>query len=252
MTVRVRNRLRGSSSGDGGGSSFSPSDLSDLTLWLDASASGTITEVAGSVSQWDDKSGNNYHAIQSTSSNQPQTGTRTLNGLNVIDFPISSDHMNITNAGIRTFPNGNNTCFIVHKTDSTTTEQALLSADQSGGGWAVYLNFDASNAINFVSGGGIAATSYPKDTDEHILAAKRDGTTQNIWMDGGTSVGSGTNGGDRTLTVSPRLGRRTLGGQDFNGYMAEIIIYSQALSASDMNQVGSYLASKWGLTWVNV
>jgi len=51
-----------------------------VSLWLDASDSSTITESGGSVSQWDDKSGNGNHITQGNVFLQP-----TVNG-NQIDF----------------------------------------------------------------------------------------------------------------------------------------------------------------------
>ena len=62
-------------------SSWSPTSLPDLKLWLDASDSSTIT--GNPVTAWADKSGNN---ITLTSSSGPASGTRNLNGKNVLDF----------------------------------------------------------------------------------------------------------------------------------------------------------------------
>ena len=41
---------------------FSPSEISGMNLWLDATDTSTITASSNSVSQWRDKSGNNYHS----------------------------------------------------------------------------------------------------------------------------------------------------------------------------------------------
>ena len=73
--------------------SVSPLDLAGLQLWLDATDSSTVT-VATGVSQWDDKSGNNYNATQGTATEQPAytTGVQvTLDGVN--------DNMNVTFGG---------------------------------------------------------------------------------------------------------------------------------------------------------
>ena len=61
---------------------FSPSQISDLNLWLDAADSSSITHNSNAVSQWRDKSGNDYHA--SASSAYPTTGSDNINGKNVI------------------------------------------------------------------------------------------------------------------------------------------------------------------------
>ena len=60
---------------------WSPTSLPGLKLWLDAADSSTIT--GNPVTAWADKSGNN---INLTSSAGPASGTRNLNGKNVLDF----------------------------------------------------------------------------------------------------------------------------------------------------------------------
>jgi hypothetical protein len=72
---------------------FTPLDLNPA-LWLDAADTATITESGGFVSQWNDKSGNNRNFTQAVGASQPATGTRTQNGLNVLDFDGSNDFLN--------------------------------------------------------------------------------------------------------------------------------------------------------------
>ena len=66
-------------------------DFSNLKLWLDANDSSTIIHSSDSVSQWNDKSGNDNHALQSTTANQP---TITSTG---IQFDGSNDGFTLTN-----------------------------------------------------------------------------------------------------------------------------------------------------------
>ena len=40
-------------------------------LWLDAADTTSITHISGSVSAWNDKSGNSHHVTQTTATNQP-------------------------------------------------------------------------------------------------------------------------------------------------------------------------------------
>ena len=60
---------------------WSPTSLPGFSLWLDAADSSTIT--GNPVTAWADKSGNN---ISLTSTTGPASGTRNLNGKNVLDF----------------------------------------------------------------------------------------------------------------------------------------------------------------------
>ena len=70
---------------NGDGLSFSltpslPSEFSSV-LWLDANDSSTFSPVNGKISQWQDKSGNNYHYSQSDSARYPSYSSNSLNGL---------------------------------------------------------------------------------------------------------------------------------------------------------------------------
>ena len=64
---------------------FAPSTLSDLDLWLDAGDTSTLSHSSNAVTQWDDKSGNNYHA-GALSNEAPTTGASTMNGKNVLTW----------------------------------------------------------------------------------------------------------------------------------------------------------------------
>lgn len=64
-----------------------PTDEASLGLWLDASDPASIDASGNDLNSLLDKSGNGRHF---TGVNSPQTGTRTVNGLNVIDFDDAS------------------------------------------------------------------------------------------------------------------------------------------------------------------
>ena len=119
------------------GAGFSPSDIADLALWLDASDETTITESGGSVSQWSDKSGNGNHATQGTGANQPTTGG-TLNGKNALTF-------------VGTDPN-----FF-----------SLTSDISRSNGYTVFFVGENTNTANgTIIGGGVDSLSIRFDPDE--------------------------------------------------------------------------------------
>lgn len=69
----------------GGPKLWTPAADNLLVSWYDPYDEATITESGGLVSQLDDKSGNGNHLVQGTGSAQLTTGTRTINGYNVLD-----------------------------------------------------------------------------------------------------------------------------------------------------------------------
>jgi len=70
---------------------FVPSDLPSILAWYDASDDSTITQAAGKVSQWWDKSGNGEHIANPTGANQPQYSGAciTFDGVNDMLFRAS-------------------------------------------------------------------------------------------------------------------------------------------------------------------
>lgn len=65
---------------------WSPTDEASLIAWYDATDAATITEIAGAVSQWNDKSGNDYHLTQSLADRRPVISAAAINGQNALSF----------------------------------------------------------------------------------------------------------------------------------------------------------------------
>ena len=64
-----------------------PGKFSELKFWLDASDVNSVTkDSSNQVSQWNDKSGNDSHAVKSTSTNQPILVADSQNGLSTLQF----------------------------------------------------------------------------------------------------------------------------------------------------------------------
>jgi hypothetical protein len=62
-------------------------DKTGLAMWRDASKTDTIVQDAtGKVSRWNDLSGNNYYAEQTTAANQPAFAAGVIRGKPAVDF----------------------------------------------------------------------------------------------------------------------------------------------------------------------
>lgn len=234
--------------------SFAPSDISNLAAWYDASDTSTITHASGAVSQWNDKSSNAYHLTQSTGSSQPKTNSRTINSLNVLDFDGLSDFM-IFPSGALSIPTGSNTVFSVFASDNAGgASQRLVQGTTAAGGPRYGIGFSATqmnvqnrSASNIATVMNDARSTYPK-----VYCFVRSGV--NI-----TPIINGVKGTDGTNSENFTANSLLLGAENlsipanfFNGLFSEQIIYSKALSAAELNQVGQYLAGKWGLTWTDL
>jgi len=219
------------------GSGFSPLDLSPV-LWLDASDTSTITEVGGAVSQWDDKSGNGYNVTQGTAANQPTSGTRTLNSLNVIDFD-GSDLLVKTTSPTLSQPN---VMLLVAQLDGTpAVNQTITDGTTSTGRHIVR----ATSTGEWMLNSGSTVTGGTTDTSPHVFRALFDGASSSLHVDG-SSVLAG-DAGSQSLVGFAFGGVYTVASH-LDGIIAEIIVVDGTLTAGEIADTEQYLANKWGIT----
>lgn len=232
-------------------SSFLPTSLSGLVLWLNSSDLSSITSVSGKVSNWLDKSGNSNNAVQSNNSFKPTTNSRTLNGKNVLDFDGISSRLNLPSS-LFSVPAGNNTVFIVVSFDNVLDDQnRLLAGSDSGSGrWVLHRDpsSDSVTANNSNSVTGISLT-VPDDISAHTLGLVRNSSAVKVFYDGSFSAPFTA---ENMTCTSLALGAQSSGGTYTDGIIAEVLIYNRALSDAELDIVGNYLSVGWGTYWKNL
>ena len=217
--------------------------LISTELWLDASDASTITETGGSVSQWDDKSGNGKNLIQSNGAWQP-----TYDSVNKKVINNGNRFMSVD----LTIPmSGNISVFSVVKVDTVTSNYNSIFAMNATPDFDFQL--DANNTSQFngrinVSGIGlsVALTGGPF-MDESIYNVVFD-------YDSGfyTAFVNGTKRADNTAYTT-KLGTsqnfRIFTNRSISNYIigkiSEIILIENC-SDNCRQIVESYLAWKWG------
>ena len=249
--IRSRMRFRGGNGG-GGSPAFSPADIADLELWLDASDSSSIIQVANAVSQWSDKSGNSNHATQGTGANQPTTGSVTINGLNAIDFDGTTDFM-VLAAGIYSFSNAETTSFAVFKTNASPADFHTFSLSGGGNRYSIGGSIPDNNYRGWhgIDDGGGTSNVIPQTTNATIGLIHAVGTDFNLYINGGAQVGT-TKPVQLFTATGGGIGALFNGNEKLTGNIAEIVAYSGSKSTSEINQVGNYLADKWGISWTDL
>jgi hypothetical protein len=250
---------------------FTPADLPGLTGWFRGSNIGVSD--GASVSTWSDESGNENDANQVTSVNQPVF--RAIGGANslpCVEFNKSVDNQYLTIAGIApTFAGSpsNFTFFVVSALtdlDLDNFNYTILSATRNTSN-TVHEQFTVSDTPEYVyresddapggHGGAISSAADLVANTFEIFTVETDPTSATFYR-GGVSVGSfGGRGGGGGRVYSPNqvsIGAdRRFGVQDgANAKVSEIIIYDSPLSSTDLNKVGNYLATKYGLPWTNI
>lgn len=229
-----------------GNPAFTPATIANLALWFDAADTATITHVAGAVSQWNDKSGNARHATQATGANQPTTGTRTVNGRNVLDFDGTNDYLVTAAFTALTQPL---TIFLVMKLDQTAATRGVGQTHVDG---IVTTNravlYDTINP-DLRAYAGVALVDGVPNTNLNCTVFKPNGASSSIWRNGGTPTTG--NAGTHTLT-GVTIGCRFEFTEFTDAVYCEYLAYDAALSNTEINAVGNYLANKWGHSWIGV
>lgn len=222
--------------------------------WYDAADLNTITEVAGAVSQWDDKSGNERNLTQGSGSLQPITDLKTIGGLNVIDFnaqpymdtpaffdPESGFHIfsvmqaqtfnqSANNVLIQNISNGaggtGRSIFYNVGTVNPDTWQTFLGASP-----AVVLGNSSLNVQNFSL--SVTASASSNDIESWFHGAAGSGGTKDIEANPNSQL---------------RIGATSSGTLDWDGTVGEVIIVPDVASTDTRQRIEGYLAWKWGLT----
>ena len=228
-----------------------PNNLSSLALWLDATDSSTITQSSNVVSQWNDKSGSNYHASQSTADRQPMVNTNSIGGKTAILFDGSDSMGASTRLGLGTNPAL--TVFVVCNifTDNNTDDRIFhiggssnsLSVGGGSEGWA--WRYDGGNErYGSVSHGTDYILAYTRPSSGNFASAKLfvNGTEQT------RTSGANDSTSPTSTTANFKIGSNYNGGGNFvNGYIGEIIVIGSD-SNSDRYGIEGYLAHKWGMS----
>lgn len=223
--------------------SFIPGLLPDLQLWLDASRSSTITkDGSDKVSQWDDLSGNKNHAIQGTGVNQPTFTDNHINNKSVINFDGGTEEMNLTST---LSLSDEFTGFFTANNDDTASTRTIF-------GHTAYSNkisvINPEKAfIRMIDGGS-------SDSTQNYLAQSVTGI-QTIQRNSSDKVDMAFDSAAFTRLFSDIAQSGTAdynivgsdGTFNWQGDIAEIIIYNRALSISERKQVEVYLSNKWGV-----
>lgn len=243
-----------------GESEFSPIDISGLSAWYDAADTATITQSGGSVSQWDDKSGNDNHVTQSTVSARPSTGVNIINSNNVLTFDGVLQFLNRSDA-LGFTGNPDITIIVVNKNlDVSSTRTNVFLGHTTGAAGQCLYTYDNDASFRYNNGNQVF-TSPVVNTVNISVWQRASGSNydQGKFFRNGVeqSQVSSTNPTNTPNIQNQRfmIGATINGGAEFSffyGDVAEILIYNNVLTSEEMNKVGNYLKDKWGATWTNL
>jgi len=224
-----------------------PPATSGLVLHLDTSDADSITKNGDNkVSQWADLSGNNNHAIQGASGNQPLWVENVLAGKPVIRFDGLDDYL-------QTAPFGSelpqpNTIIVVWKLATDDFSRTVIDGIAADRRHAIIKVLDSPPTWNreiILHAGypNLFGSPLPAPSDFLITSALFHGTNSKLWIDGLLDTEGET--GTQALTGVTIGGRYDGAVNNLDGDIAEILIYGRALSDAERQEVEQYLGVKW-------
>jgi hypothetical protein len=234
---------------------FNPLSLSPA-LWLDASDTATITESGGSVSQWNDKSGNGRNVTQGTGANQPTTGTTTINNRNALSF----DGNDAISAATAQFINGTDGSWSAFAVAQTTTVAAgiatVVDADNEVGNRPPQMIRRSAADVQAIRiHGGVvtdaAGATLTANKSFMASAVQVGSTTIEAWVNGASDGSSALSGSSATRTSTLQVGAHlnvSVFSQYWNGLIAEVLVFDRALTTSERLALERHLIAKWGVT----
>ncbi len=212
----------------------------DLVLWVKADEGGTA---------WTDQSGS---ITTVTPAGTPTLNANSLNFNDQVSFNGSSRY-NLTNAG---FVNGtgDKAIYVVGSRNTNTgATYALTIGSGSPNRFASFGHWTNFPNDPFISTSGFEVTSnngsWPINTSA-LVGYALDGGSDQLYTNG-ASLGIAQD--DVSLDVTNGnlgwIGAFNNGGAQWNGDIAEVIVYNQSTdSNTDRQQIESYLALKYGMT----
>jgi hypothetical protein len=251
-----------------------PTDLgADLALWLDADDASTITLNGSTVSQWDDKSGNNFNFANATASGQPAYLATGLNGkpslrtdgADTLFYQSSLLGQNVsglTAAIVGVHPVGAgfvaNACdfFISNGVGNLSTRFALLvnPAGQTADRYSIAgRRLDADTYTGVPS--STSAVTNAGNPWIRIGQRAYSAGVANHWTNGTQDMTNGLVGtqgsGNTSDTASLRSNlftnnSTTAGFAPANSQLSEIVVTHSTMTTTDRQKLEGYLAWKWG------
>lgn len=235
--------------------SFSPLDIADCHLGLDATdTSSLFSDVGGTtiatsmVRRINDQSSYGNNPTINTSGAEPVTASRSLNGLNILDFDGSNDRMLIPfaalNYGATTIagvyiPDTTSTNMMVAATNGSTgsdTSVVFGSQRTSFGDGMILRGSPISGGgvihISSVSGAGSGSTQRVKFSND----AEQSGTADRLGIGTQFLLGAYGNGGSNF----------------FDGGFAELWIWHRQITNTEKNQLGNYWSNKYNIPYSNI
>jgi hypothetical protein len=225
-----------------------PRSIPDLAVWLDADRLNGLSD-GDPVATWPDSSGNGNDFAQATSGFRPVYKTGIVCGKPVVRFDGVDDYLHAADSA--TYKGASLTVFAVYRRAGANADNIVVCYPHDVTHTSPFFRWaiDAKAASHDLAiGADVGVSSYGAPTDIwRVWTYDNDGAV--FSRDGVAVALTGTSGGTISYpnAVGLYLGADVAGGENFDGDIAEIIIYKRQLSTRERQTIEEYLSEKYGL-----
>jgi hypothetical protein len=230
-------------SAGGGAAPFSPDDIASIELWLKAD-DGPNPSIDGlSITSWADKSGN-ARTLFTDAGTPVYRASLGPNSLPCVEFDGVSEYMSDSGWTV-TDASGVHIFFVFEQI--TWTSNDSFYAKQTAGLSGLFYQSNGANNVRMFSGsvGPQTSGALPGLTTWYHSEQQWNGASSLLYIDG-TSFGPANPGA--TTFAGFVLGARAGGANPANFRVAEVIMYSEILTGTNLSNVRAYINAKYGLT----
>lgn len=159
---------------------WTPNDMTSLLFWYDPSDTDTLTLDGNSVTAIENKEGTtSYNLLQGSASIQPQSGTQTINGVNVLEC-INGDVLMDAGASVPML-DGDDICVsIIYQPQSTALHRPLVV--DGGVSLSGVARIDNNGFANFF--GALWSLTMTPTTNAQLQTVHMDDVSSTLWRDG--------------------------------------------------------------------
>lgn len=221
-------------------------DGQDLTTMFTTSAETTPTANGGSVGRWKDKSGNGWHADQSTASAKPTRSDSALNGKLGLTFD-GGDTLVAQNFGALTAGE----FWVVFRGSGVSAGADVIGKWTIGSVSSYILTYanTTTPTLTALFRGSSTTVANAQSTNTVMVGRSRFSagspgsvTAQVDSLSTATGSFTYTNIGTDTFQVGQRNG----GTNSLTGAVGEVIVVNRVLTAGEVTSMQAYLRAKWG------
>lgn len=234
---------------------FSPPDIANLELWLDAQVSGSITDTAGEVSAWADLSSAGNDLTQGTAIRQPNVSSVNSNASVQFDGDATDANADLLRNAVASITSPPATMAVVFTpTDVSAGTFDLLKLRE--GFTDVFRIRRDGTRLESTEGNAGATTEIGIDA---VLAAGEtrwvivrwrnsgDGTSDMLTDEGGSASATAA-AAISALIDDINLGANANGANAHAAHVHEVLYYGRFITDGERTLLGDYLTGRWNLS----